>query len=66
MLTLTSLVLVASGFFLLSTNYDASTAGFVLTFALDLSSQMFWLLDRFVNLEEHMVAVERIAEGKSA
>ena len=38
-------------------------AGFILTFALDLSSQIFWLLDRAVDLEEHMVSVERIAEG---
>jgi hypothetical protein len=64
MLTFTSLILGASGFFLLGTDLDAPMAGFILTFALDLSSQIFWLLDRVVNLEEQMVSVERIAESK--
>jgi hypothetical protein len=64
MLISTSLVLGGSGFFLLRSNLDAPMAGFILTFALDLSSQIFWLLDRIVNLEEQMVSVERIAESK--
>lgn len=63
MLTLTSLILGASGIFVLRSDMDAPMAGFILTFALDLSSQIFWLLDRVVDLEEHMVSVERIAEG---
>lgn len=64
MLTFTSLILGASGFFLLGSNLSAPAAGFVLTFALDLSGQIFWLLDRVVNFEEQMVSVERIAESK--
>jgi hypothetical protein len=63
MFTMTSLILGASGLFLLRSDLDAAMAGFLLTFALDLSSQIFWLLDRVVNLERHMVSVERIAEG---
>ncbi|KAG7528989.1 hypothetical protein FFLO_05847 [Filobasidium floriforme] len=62
MLTMTSLVLGASGLFVLRSDMDAPMAGFILTFALDLSSQIFWLLDRVVDLEDHMVSVERIAE----
>ena len=64
MLTFTSLILGASGFFLLGSKLSAPAAGFVLTFALDLSGQIFWLLDRVVNFEEQMVSVERIAESK--
>jgi ABC-type multidrug transport system fused ATPase/permease subunit len=60
---MTSLVLGAAGLFVLRSDMDAPMAGFILTFALDLSSQIFWLLDRVVDLEEHMVSVERIAEG---
>jgi hypothetical protein len=66
MLTITSLLLGTTGFFLLGSNLSASTAGFTLAFAVDLSMQVFWLLDRVVNLEEQMVSVERMNESRSA
>jgi hypothetical protein len=65
MLTISSLLLGATGLFLLSSNLSASTAGFTLAFAVDLSLQLFWLLDRIVNLEEQMVSVERMNESTS-
>jgi energy-converting hydrogenase A subunit M len=64
MLSLSSILLGATGLLLLHSDASAARAGFVLSFGLDISLQLFWLLDRVVNFEENMVSVERIAESE--
>lgn len=62
MLTLSSVILGATGYFLLLSDMTAAQAGFILSFGLDASLQLFWLLEQLVTFEEQMVAVERVAE----
>jgi ABC-type multidrug transport system fused ATPase/permease subunit len=65
MLSIAAVLVAATGWIVLGSDLSPSMAGFILAFALDLSLQIFWLLDRLINLEEQMVAVERINESKN-
>lgn len=47
---------------LLNHRVDAAAAGFALTFIINLTGDLLFLVRRFVALEQAMVAVERIKE----
>jgi hypothetical protein len=47
---------------LLSPNISASMAGFALAFATTISHNLLFVVRRFVQLEQSMVALERIKE----
>lgn len=64
-LTTASLLVTTTGFILvLSQDISGASAGFVLSFALASSTGLLGLLERLTYLDQSMVAVERLNEGK--
>ncbi|KAH8810334.1 multidrug resistance-associated ABC transporter [Flagelloscypha sp. PMI_526] len=47
---------------LLNKNIDSALAGFALTFASSIVNDIFYMVRRFVNMEQSMVALERVKE----
>lgn len=61
---LSSFIVGLTGFLLIRERHviSASLAGFALTFAINISGDMLFLVKRFTALELSMVAVERVKE----
>ncbi|KAJ1311227.1 hypothetical protein OPQ81_009727 [Rhizoctonia solani] len=57
-----TVVAITGAVMLIDTNVDASFAGFALAFASTITSDLLFMVRRFVGLEQSMVALERINE----
>lgn len=60
-LSLSSVFVTSTGFILVNRSISASAAGFILTFASQMSGGMFSLLDHFIMCEMTFVSLERVA-----